>query len=772
MKFNLPINNFASGEWSPKMAARTDTQEYAKSCEEVTNMFIQMQGGAQYRGNTMRKPIATDFAGDMSDELTGNYQPTYNFKLIPYKNSNPNLSTILCIYGNGLCIILTNDTGVYVDLGANTSMTGWKPQDTQYQQVGDLLFLTNITGLHKPKVFWFHSSAGNPFKPGGVNEYRIDDIDRDYITTSPWKTIPFGPVEALSSNVTITSPATTTVNTDQTFTASAAYFTSGMVGKYLRLANGTTVDGIVRIKTITNSTNAVCTILRTMTGSLAYGATGNPTAFWQISDWGDDVGWPKTVTAFQGRVIYGGNNYKTDTIWGSRISNIFDFQEVPDVITTGVAGFASAAFTADNSRPFTLTPNTAQSSSIVALSSSKTLNIHTDALEIVAYGSGGALGPVNVVFDSSSSFGASPVQPVRVNNYSTYVQANGYKIRDLTYNFSEDQYKSQDLGFTAEHLFLRTQAADIDVSVSGLIAKEKFPIDDIQEIIRYEGRSSMLFCKTRQGKLFYVTLDRDYAVNAWGRVVIGTDTIQTAPYDSAPKVLSLTVDPRTNKIAMLVDRTFNSVRTCVWEELQDPWEYANSHATSPDHYPDVNPGVYLDCAWPCYNQFDTAITAWQVDPTSGALTAKFPGATVSVIADGKYIGEITLGTDQPGVFTLSRPATEVWIGYKYPGKIITSGIEVGGQVGLPVGRIKRIDEMVIRLHNTGSAKIGTNADTMEELVIREQSQLGSEPTSYFSGDKVVVFPGGYERKLQVIIEQHQPYPLFVVSVAARGVTYD
>jgi hypothetical protein len=49
-KFNHLVNNFKSGEFSPKMSARTEVEEYNSSCEKIVNMFPMKQGGATQRG--------------------------------------------------------------------------------------------------------------------------------------------------------------------------------------------------------------------------------------------------------------------------------------------------------------------------------------------------------------------------------------------------------------------------------------------------------------------------------------------------------------------------------------------------------------------------------------------------------------------------------------------------------------------------------------------------------------------------------------------------
>lgn len=380
MKFNFPINNFSSGEWSPRMMGRTDTEQYARACEEITNFIPQMTGGAAFRGGTTHRdmPAATQTSlNNQAAAETPAQVPSRGFKLVPYTPLASMRKRIIIMDETHWWLWpSTNPAGEQPVKGTNLNAIGafWTPADTDYVAVGDLIILTSRTGAIKPRVFWYNSTT---------NAYRMDNIDQDYVTSQPWKTIPWSKIEALDSNVTLNPSATTGTIT---ITASGPKFFPGDVGTYLRFANGTALDGVVRITGLTSATVATGTVLQTLpNASFAYGSTANNASFWQESAWSDRLGWPRTVTAFQGRLIFGGTRSKPDTVWGSRISNFFDFQEVPSPNTTGSTGFASSAFTADNSRPFALTPNTPEASAIMALSSAKTLTIHTAKAEIVAY---------------------------------------------------------------------------------------------------------------------------------------------------------------------------------------------------------------------------------------------------------------------------------------------------------------------------------------------------------------------------------------------------
>lgn len=742
MKFNFPINNFSSGEWSPRMMGRTDTDQYARACEDLTNMIPQMTGGATYRGGFQNIEILTTDTRDYINLSTTLGDPFNNFKLLSYTPYNRTLATILAMAPGKW---YTLPLGVEVTYSANViaQIAGWNPSSTTHTVLGDLLILLSLNGSHKPKVFRFNQS---------LLAYQVQDIDNEYITKEPWKTIPWDKVEALDSNVTLNPSATTGTIT---VTASAAFFSPGMVGSYLRFCNGTSRDGVVRITATGSATSATATVLQTLpNASFSYGSTTNNASFWQQSAWSNAVGWPRTVTSFQGRLIFGGAPNKPDTLWGSRISSYFDFQEVPSPNTTGPFGFASAAYTADNTRPFTLTPNSQEASNIQALSAAKTLTIHTDQSEIVAYGSDGALGPNNVVFESSTSFGAAPVQPVRVNNFLTFVQATGRKIRDLIFNYTEDQYKSTDLTFVADHYFLNSNI------VGG--------VDKIKEMVKIEGNSSVLYVRTFLGFLYTLTLDRDYQVNAWSKIPIGKSPQHTeaSPYRYAHVIAMCGhgYSGENETLYALVIRKVDTTSFITFERLTPPWEMDDPADFTFD--PGIKP-IYLDCAAHLAKDSPYVWVTNNADADS-----PHRATTVSVVADGNYIGEYEVADDAVGTLTLEYEYDEVLIGYKYLGRIVTTPIEQGGQTGTPMARQKRINELVIRFFNTAACHFGKPGTELDEIPFRSLTDPLDTSVQYFTGDKVVDFPTGYERRAQVVIEQRRPYPLHVVAVIPNGSTYD
>ena len=398
---------------------------------------------------------------------------------------------------------------------------------------------------------------------------------------------------------------------------------------------------------------------------------------------------------------------------------MFWFEEVPSPETTGIAGFADAAYTASNARAFEATPNTAQAAIIQTMSSGKVLCVHTERHEIVISGqNNAAIGPLNINFTTSTAYGAIPVSPVRVNNYVTFVQKTGNKVRDLIFSFNEDQYKSTDLTFVAEHLLY----SDYTLSSFGTI-------DSIKEIHSLDSLagSSLLYAVTYSGRLLALTLDRDYKVNAWCEIQLGGEA-ELSPLPFKGKVISacsFSGGPflPTYLVALVVRKVDGETR-CFIEIFANAWEVQN---------PTITGGLnllptYLDCARNGIAA-TTAPTATWYTCLSGYENV-FSGQEVSVIADGNYIGEYTVGTDSRGTIVFDKEYRYVIIGYLYKGRIKTSGLEAGGQIGPSLGRIKRIDEMVIRFHKTLGCYYGPDDDNLQQLPL-ESSVNGQ--VQFFSG---------------------------------------
>lgn len=736
MNFNVPLNNFSSGEWSPKMRARTDVEQYPRSCTEMTNFITQMQGGAFRRPGTMFLSSApVGHLGGAGDTIDFSKE----HRLFPY--TSPTGVGFIIIAGRTvanarLWLAYNVETAAYATIPALTNLPTLAAYSTyDYQQVGGVLVFTN----NGDSPFMVYNDGTYAAGAGWLLGRFLDTIGwPDRVGMPQWKSYAYGDVEALGSSGTLTATGVFTVGSGITLAATANLFeaTDAWVALNYRTFIKVTaagVTGVIGITTVTNATTAAGTVMEVLPGASpqAYGLAAG-TSF-QMSRWRGTTRWPKRVTAYQGRLIFGSSGAFPDTLWGSRIGNVFDFDEIPLAQSPDFTGFDE-----DNSRPFELTPNSPEQGIIQSLTSAKTLVICTNNAELVAYGTQGALGPNDFQIETSTSFGSRAVRPARTNNFLTIVQKTGRKIRDFIFNDTESQYKANDLSFVADHMTKGTY---------------------IEELASIQGDSSIMYARLASGEIIGVTLDREYQVNAWFRLRLGGEGISGAAYEY-PQCTALTsvynYTTRVDELFMVVKRTINSAVVYSFEKLSQPYEESEFTVTTPTS----------ETAFPHY------VDAWEAQTGASSTTWTFankPSAVVSVLADGLYVGEKTLSAG--GVLTLTRAATSVHVGYAYASTLKPALLEQGGAAGSSVGRPKRATDLYLRFFNTYGCRFGSSAQ-MEDVVFSRGTTPGNEPVPFFTGDVDVKNVLGYSKAYQIVIETDYPFPCNVLALGVKGASYD
>lgn len=738
MKFFQAINNFASGEWSKKMFARTDTQQYQAACETLKNAIVQIQGGAFMRPGTaylkMQNP-ALQTALNAASEV----------RLIPFVVFGINYILVIPdgAVGNWF---LVNDNGVeepIVNVSGPTLdahlLNADQVRTIQYVQTGNTLILT-VRDADIPPIVLAPATSGLSTV---INMYSwcVKNNGSGYLAYSEsvgikrWEAVPYGPFQSnkTKGSVVITGAASTVGSAVGVAFPIDVFFPLIVTFRYPQYLRVTAAAKTMVIelthKTTTNP--RVCEgVVVYNPDAVAVGTFGTASGTaWELGDWGV-LNFPGTVTTFEQRLYFGYDGENPETVWGSTIGNIARFMRVPYLQDADFSTYAS-----DNSYPFSFTLASKKAGQIVAMSSAKSLTIHTDAGEQVAYtANGSALGALNISIDSSTSFGSEKVQPYRINNFLTFVQKTGRKLRDLVFSFEQDQYKSTDLSFVADHL---TYGAD--------------RIDNIVELCKVEDPSSVLFARTAEGRLRAVALDRDYQVNAWSTVEIG-GALSVKAFCVLPSATA--GDNIYREYAyFLVEREVDGNSVKYIERLSAMYESTDTGT--------LLPPIYMD---------STAFS------TLGGLGSTIidnldhlEGETVFVIADGQYLGEFVV---DGGEVDCGREYTIGYAGIPYELVITPLPIEAGTQLGSSIGITKRIDEVTIRFWNTYGCEYGVVDGEMIEIDFKDPEAAMNAPVQLFTGDKRVEFPSGYDRRPQVTIRQRKPWPCNVLAVVSRGVTYD
>jgi len=742
MRFNHLLNNFSSGEWSPKARARSEVQQYQNACEELLNFIPQMQGGAFRRPGTSRVTLDSAYQSDIQNAFDNVEWFIMQSKMIPRVLSDNTVQLLIAMDTLPSTTWVVYDVGTPSNTGALGSVSAaadvaYSSDSLQYAQVGDLVIIVDGNGTNPPRV-WHQET----YTTG-----KLQEITDDYLTyfrttthfdTLAWKSVPYRPLEALDSSVYLTpSGAAGTV----TLTASAAFFNAGHVGAYFKLSNNGNT-GLICVTGYTNATTVTAQWRGGVQTVADFGRATAATSSWEEAAWSDYRGWPRSVVAYQGRLYYGGNDSQPDTIWASRVGNIFDMMERPleqDAHFTG--------YTDDNSRPFSLTPNSAEASNIVAMSSDKTLVIHTDRSEITAYGTNSVLGPNDFMLESSSSFGANRVQPVRADNYALFIKRGGRRLCEFTFTDTQDKYKAADLAFLADHLTLDNNfpyTSNQAFYAGGILS------DPIVEMVSSRGSNNVVYCKTQNGRLLGITLSKDYQINAWFQVELGGSG--SSDGSLPPIIKSIVAIPNRfdedDIIFLLVARYVNG-----------------AYVTHLEYFSGINEGEVLLSAY-----VDGYKTGSTMDGLTWAGFTQYIGETLQVYADDQYIGEYTV--DGSGRIVTTTVYTELSAGYKYTSRLKTMPIEIGQQVpGSPSGIVKRVDEAIVKFYLTRGAKYGHSVDKLYDIDFKETTaNMNAQPTLY-TGIKRIAMPTDYGRECQIIIEQDKPWPCNILGIVSSGITY-
>jgi hypothetical protein len=144
---------------------------------------------------------------------------------------------------------------------------------------------------------------------------------------------------------------------------------------------------------------------------------------------------------------------------------------------------------------------------------------------------------------------------------------------------------------------------------------------------------------------------------------------------------------------------------------------------------------------------------------------------VAILANGAIVAGPNI-VDADGSIDLPRPASIVHVGLPYRAQIQTLRLEAGAADGTAQGKIKRINEVVVRLETSLGGRYGTSeAATLPFHFHGTTDPMDLAPNLY-TGDYPVVWPGGYSRDDGMTIIQDEPLPFTLIAIMPRLTTQD
>ena len=476
-------NDFTSGELDPKLRARTDIGQYASGLTTARNVSIQPQGGAKRRDGTKFIAALDSGAGTAVRMVSFEFSVSDSYMLVftPGK---------MYVFKDGALITNINGSGNdYLTVSAITSaiipeMNWVQSADTVIVVHEDLAPLKIVRGATDSD--WTASTITFTFVPKYAYTQTI---------TSPNFTIT---PNATSGNVTLTASSVTTDNgtaqggtsTTITLKAATSYTTDDACnGLSLHINSGTGAgqhrlisDYVASTKVATVSkafdtapdatsgyeikawgANSVDEYINVLNGFgrariTEYVSNTVVKAFvetpffdtdaivsgdWELENgyedaWSATRGYPRSVTFHEGRLFFGGLNSRPSTLYGSRVSDFFNFNPGESLDDAAVEA----------------TLDTGTFNAIVDIFSGRHLQVFTTGGEFyVPQTLDEPITPSNLIVKQQTSFGTKPgIRLQNIDGATIFVQRQGKALQEFLFTDTQNAYTSAKISLLSSHL--------------------------------------------------------------------------------------------------------------------------------------------------------------------------------------------------------------------------------------------------------------------------------------------------------------------------------
>ena len=416
-------NDFTSGELDPKLRARTDIGQYASGLTTARNVSIQPQGGAKRRDGTKFIAALDSGAGTAVRMVSFEFSVSDSYMLVftPGK---------MYVFKNGALITDINGSGNdYLTVAAVTSaiipeMNWVQSADTVIVVHEDLAPLKIVRGAtdsdwtastlsftYVPKYAYTLSvTAGNAFNAG---------VPHDHLEPS-----------GTSGNITLTAKHSGSDALIFTVAASA----NGYAGQYINV----TPFGRLRIIRRVSDSKLECF------AEVPLFDTGNiDDSDWELEEGYEDVwsasrGYPRSVTFHEGRLFLGGTNSRPSTIFGSRVSDFFNFDPGEALDDAAVEA----------------TLDTGTFNAIVDIFSGRHLQVFTTGGEFyVPQTLDDPITPSNLIVKQQTGFGTKPgIRLQNIDGATIFVQRQGKALQEFLFTDTQNAYTSAKISLLSSHL--------------------------------------------------------------------------------------------------------------------------------------------------------------------------------------------------------------------------------------------------------------------------------------------------------------------------------
>lgn len=336
----------------------------------------------------------------------------------------------------------------------------------------------------------------------------------------------------------------------------------------------------------------------------------------------------------------------------------------------------------------------------------------TDSAEwLVTGGSTTAvLTPSTISVQPQSYVGAAPATPQVVDYSLIYAANRGGHVREMTYQWQNSGYISQDISLLAPHLFDYLTVLDM------AYARSPYPI---------------VWCVSSSGDLLGLTYSPREQVSAWHH----HDT------DGVFESIAVVVEGTEDVLYAIIRRTINGRSVRYVERM---------------HTRQIN--VLSD------SFFVDAGLSYNGAPTT-TVTGLYhlEGKTVNILGDGAVMPPQVVTN---GAVTLQQPASIIAVGLPITADMQTLPFSTD-MPAFAQGRMKNVNHVWLRVKNASGMFIGPTLDELVRYKQRTTENYGAPP-NMINGVIEIEPRNGWDDDAQIFVRQTDPLPITVASIVIEA----
>lgn len=413
-----------------------------------------------------------------------------------------------------------------------------------------------------------------------------------------------------------------------------------------------------------------------------------------ISINGEPNDYPAATTYHEQRRWFAGTNGKPQVLWATR---------------TGTDTNLTSSIPSRDADGMELRIAASQYNQIRHLTALSDLIAFTAGGEFRIFADGApAITPTSVSIKPQGYAGANNVQPVVTTGSILYVQAQGSRVRELSYSWEANAYRTVDASIMAPHRFNGYSVTDISYS---------------------RAPDSIAWAVRNDGVLLGLTYVPDQQVYGWH----AHDT------DGLFEAVCTVAEDNEDVLYAVVRRAVNGV----------PLRYVERLHTR----------LFTQLADAFF--VDSGLTYSGAPVTGLSGLGHLEGKTVDILTDGAvHPRRVVAG----GAIALDYPASKIHVGLPITSDLRTLPLAIESAQAAGQGTVKNVNKVHMRVSQSSAVKAGPTFDRLREYPVRAVADPYGSPPALRDGELSLSIDPSWNQDAAICVRQDLPLPLTVLSM--------